>query len=90
MLIAALVVVHLNAIVFLNKGLFVATALWFRVTLCCGTFGWLIAVRWAKLRASLQSPLVSYPLRHDDTADVASRSLSTCKIGGNDTDQYVR
>ena len=68
MLIAALVMVHLDAIIFLDKGLLVATAEGFWVILCNCGLSWLILIHLAKLWACLQPPLVPYPLRHGESA----------------------
>ena len=69
MLIAALVMVHLDAIIFLDKGLLVATAERFWVISCSGGLSWLIDIRLAKLWACLQPPLVPDPLRHGESAN---------------------
>ena len=61
MLITALVMVHLNAIIFLDKRLLVATAERFWVISCSGGLRWLIAIRLAKLWAN--------PLRHGESAN---------------------
>jgi len=78
MLITALVMVHLDAIIFLDKGLLVATAERFWVISCSGGLSWLILIRLAKLWACLQPPLVPDPLRHGDSANW--RRLLPCSV----------
>ena len=68
MLITALVVVHLDAIIFFDEGLLVATAEGFWVIFCTRGLSWLILIHLAKLWACLQHPLISDPLRHGDSA----------------------
>ena len=90
MLITALVMVHLDAIIFLDKGLFVATAERFWVIACSGGLSWPIFVHLAKLWACLQPPLVPDPLRHGDSADW--RRLLPCSVwvGRKDTETSAR
>ena len=90
MLITALVMVQLDAIIFLDKGLFVATAERFWVIACSGGLSWPIFVHLAKLWACLQPPLVPDPLRHGDSADW--RRLLPCSVwvGRKDTETSAR
>ena len=90
MLITALVILHLNAIIFLDKGLFVATLERFWVIACSGGLSWPIFVHLAKLCACLQLPLVPDPLRHGDTADWR-RLLPCCVwVGRKDAETNAR
>ena len=57
-----------HAIIFLDKGLFVATVERFWVIACSGGLSWPIFVHLAKLWACLQPPLVPDPLRHGESA----------------------
>ena len=68
MLITALVVIHLDAIIFLDKGLLVATPEGVWVILWNCGLSWFILIHLAKLWACLQLPLISNPLRHGDSA----------------------
>ena len=68
MLISTLVMIHLDTIIFLDKGLFISVTSELWVTLCRRTLRQLVIVRRIGLRACLQSPSVSNPLRHGKSA----------------------
>ena len=66
-LISALVMIHLNSIIFLYKGFFVSLKSELRVNLCCWAIRHLTVGCGIRLRARLQSPSVPNPLRHGNS-----------------------